>query len=116
MAFPVQNIRNAAKCKGLSLSHIEKSLGIGNGVIAKWEKNKGTPPYDRIVAIAEFLDVPVSVLTGEDIEKANEQNEMPAPISESELDNLLLQKLMDLTPDEIIKVTAYIDGLIANRK
>lgn len=63
MAFPVQNIREAAKLKGLTLAQIEKSLGIGNGVIAKWAKTKSAPPYDRIVAIAEFLEVPVSQLT-----------------------------------------------------
>lgn len=66
MAFPVQNIREAAKLKGLTLAQIEKSLGIGNGVIAKWAKTKSTPPYDRIVAIAEFLEVPVSQLTGDE--------------------------------------------------
>lgn len=66
MAFPVQNIREAAKHKGLTLAQIEKSLGIGNGVIAKWAKTKSAPPYDRIVAIAEFLEVPVSQLTGDD--------------------------------------------------
>lgn len=65
MAFPVQNIREAAKLKGLTLAQIEKSLGIGNGVIAKWAKTKSAPPYDRIVAIAELLDVPVSQLTGD---------------------------------------------------
>lgn len=51
-----------------------------------------------------------------DIHAFAEKENAPAPISESELDNLLLQKLMDLTPDEIIKVSAFIDGLIANRK
>lgn len=66
MAFPVQNIRDAAKLKGLTLAQIEKKLGIGNGVIAKWEKTKSAPPYDRIVAIADFLNVPVSQLTGEE--------------------------------------------------
>ncbi len=66
MPFPVQNIREAAKAKGLTLKNIEQALSIGNGVIAKWEKNKSSPPYDRIVAIANFLEVPVSQLTGGD--------------------------------------------------
>ena len=81
MSFPVQNIRDAAKERNMNLAQIEKALSIGNGVIAKWEKNKGTPPYDRIVAIAELLEVPVSRLTGE-----KGQKEKPSAENDTELD------------------------------
>ena len=83
MSFPVQNIRDAAKERNMNLAQIEKALSIGNGVIAKWEKNKGTPPYDRIVAIAELLEVPVSRLTGE-----KGQKEKPAPESGLSVDEI----------------------------
>lgn len=66
MPFPVDNIRSACAKRKTSLKQLEKDLGIGNGVIAKWEKAKGSPPYDRIVAIAEHLNVSVSYLTGEE--------------------------------------------------
>lgn len=65
MPFPVDNIRAACQKQGTTLAEVERALGIGNGVIAKWEKKKGSPPYDRIIAIAEHLRVPVSDLTGE---------------------------------------------------
>ena len=97
MSFPVQNIRDAAKERNMNLSQIEKALSIGNGVIAKWEKNKGTPPYDRIVAIAELLEVPVSRLTGE-----REQKEKPAPeignereVLDKIIDNMSKEELLD---------------------
>ena len=69
--FPVDNIRKACKERGTSLAEVERALGIGNGVIARWGKSKGSPPYDRIVAIASYLGVSVETLTGEE--------ETPAP-------------------------------------
>ena len=58
MAFPVQNIRDACEKKGITLAGWERKLGIGNGVIARWEKAKRnqllseptpTPPPDPAV-------------------------------------------------------------------
>ena len=69
--FPVDNIRAACKAKGTTISKMEKALKIGNGVVAKWEKSPRNPPYDRIVQIAEYLEVPVSQLTGEKEKPAN---------------------------------------------
>lgn len=64
MPFPVSNIREVCKERKTSLAEIERTLKIGNGVIAKWEYAKTSPPYDRILDIANLLDVPVSRLTG----------------------------------------------------
>ena len=75
MSFPVKNIRKACALRNTTLKQVEKDLGFGNGVIARWETAKGSPPYDRIVAIAEHLNVSVSDLTGENAEK-------PAPIGD----------------------------------
>lgn len=75
MPFPVDNIRQVCKERGTSLAEIERALKIGNGVIAKWEKNKGYPPYDRIVEIANYLNTPVSRLTGEINEKSPPQSD-----------------------------------------
>lgn len=57
MSFPVENIREACRDRGTTIAEVERVLGIGNGVIAKWEFAKRTPPVDRITAIAEYLNV-----------------------------------------------------------
>ena len=75
MPFPVDNIRAICAEKGTTLKQIEKDLGIGNGVIARWENKKGSPPYDRIIARAEHLNVSVSALTGE----VEEKEKSPTP-------------------------------------
>lgn len=69
MSFPVWNIREVCAEKGITIAEVERALKIGNGVIAKWEFGKRYPPLDRIEAIADYLEVPVSRLTG--IEKSS---------------------------------------------
>jgi transcriptional regulator with XRE-family HTH domain len=103
MPFPVENIRSACAQKGTTLAEIERDLGIGNGVIAKWKKAKGYPPYDRIQAIAKRLDVPVERLTGE-------EQKSPALRIEDEADELtddikdIIKELRDMTPAELALV------------
>ena len=65
MPFPVSNIREVCKERKTTLAEVERALGIGNGVIARWENAKKSPPYNKIVDIATLLDVPVERLTGE---------------------------------------------------
>lgn len=62
MPFPVENIREACKDKGTTIAEVERALGIGNGVIGKWENGKKSPPIDRIISLAEFLGVPLQQL------------------------------------------------------
>ena len=64
MAFPVDRIRAICKERGTTLAEVERSTGIGNGVIARWENQKSSPPIDRLRLIAAHLDVPLSSLTG----------------------------------------------------
>ena len=107
MPFPVQNIRDVCEERHTSIAEIERKLKIGNGVIARWEKGKRYPQMDRIEAIANLLKVPVSRLTGE--------TEKPAPTNGDGLDAELLKRLMSLTPEEIDKVDAFVQGILAAR-
>lgn len=68
MAFPVSNIRKRCKEKGMTLAELERKLGFGNGVIARWEKAKTSPPLDRLSAIAEELDTSLEELSKEEKE------------------------------------------------
>ena len=65
----VENIRQAAKRQNTSLKQIERDLGIGNGVIAKWAKASRMPRVDTLEAIAKHLGVTVADLTGKKEER-----------------------------------------------
>lgn len=99
---------------------VGKKLSIHPSQISRWANTGAQPRRTNLLKIADYFGVSVDDLLKEnqpfDIHVFAEKEKMPTPISESELDNLLLQKLMDLSHDEIIKVSAFIDGLIANRK
>ena len=109
MPFPVDNIRIACQKRGTTLAEVERALGIGNGVIAKWEKKKGSPPYDRIIAIAEHLGVSISDLTGEG------QKNSPLPdgreLSALQMEAVqLLEKMTDDQLRQFVRVAKAIMG------
>ncbi len=59
----LDKIKVLCKEKKTSIFKLEKQLGFGNGVIGRWDKS--VPSYERLAAVANALDVPVSYLTGE---------------------------------------------------
>ena len=93
MPFPVDNIRAACAAQNTTLAQLERELKIGNGVIARWEKAKGSPPYDRLVAIAERLNTTVEQLSSTQKEKA------PAESGERDIKAAFFDG-MGLTEDE----------------
>lgn len=73
----LDKIKALCKEKKTSISKLEKQLGFGNGVIGRWDKS--VPSYERLAAVANALDVPVSYLTGEtDDPSAGIKKERPA--------------------------------------
>lgn len=64
----VDTIKRLCKEKKTTIAAIERACGFGNGSIRKWDS--ASPAYERIKAVADFLEVPVSELTGEQKEKA----------------------------------------------
>ena len=99
MAFPVGNIRRYCKAKGITLAELERKLGIGNGVIARWEKAKASPPIDRLTAIAEELDTTIDELCKEE--------EIPASTKASGVE--VNPRYYELSESERAAVDALID-------
>lgn len=61
----VETIRTLCKKKKTSLTRLEEKLGFSNGYIGKMAKRPSSPPYDKLVAIANELGVTVADLTGD---------------------------------------------------
>lgn len=109
MAFPVDRIRDACRDRNLTLAELERALGFGNGVIAKWSKLKTSPPLDRLVAIAHYLDVPVSRITGEE--------SMDRPVlDDDELKFALWGGKADTITDEELEEVRRFAAFIAERR
>lgn len=61
----VETIRSLCKKKKTSLTRLEEKLGFSNGYIGKMAKRPNSPPYDKLVSIANELGVTVADLTGD---------------------------------------------------
>lgn len=61
----VDRINELAKKTGVSISTIEKAVGLSNGIIGKWKKQ--SPSCDKLKLVADYLNVSVDyLLTGEE--------------------------------------------------
>lgn len=55
-------IKDLANEKGVSLSELERSIGISNGSISKWEKS--SPKADTLQKVADYFNVSTDYLLG----------------------------------------------------
>ena len=62
-----ENIKSLRKAKGLSQEELAVKLNVVRQTISKWEKGLSVPDSDLLIALAEVLETPVSVLLGERI-------------------------------------------------
>ena len=66
----VEKVKAICKERKIPISRLERELGYANGYIS--QLRKGTFPSDRLIEIANYLNVSVAELT-------EEQKESPAP-------------------------------------
>lgn len=101
----VETIRALCKKKKTSLTRLEEKLGFSNGYIGKMAKRPSSPPYDKLVAIANELGVTVADLTGE--------KENPASVyTGGEVDTAKMLTYLDNLSTK--KPTVQGDGLISD--
>lgn len=106
-AKTVEIIRALCKKKKTSLTRLEEKLGFSNGYIGKMAKRPSSPPYERLVAIANELEVTVPDLTGE--------KENPASVNTGgAIDTVKMSAGLDNLSTK--KPTAQGDGLTEKQK
>jgi transcriptional regulator with XRE-family HTH domain len=90
----VEKVKALCKERKIPISRLEKELGYANGYIG--QLRKGTFPDDRLVEIANYLNVPTAYLTGE------EQKNKPAPEGELDEKRKQLIQFIRTTDDKMI--------------
>lgn len=103
----VEFVRVSCKNKNSSITKMEKDLNFANGTVGKWANGKRYPPKDKLSLVADFLQISIEELMGE------EQKEKPAP-GGSELD-ALLKECEGLSKDELEEARRYIAYLKVKR-
>ena len=112
--FPVDNIRKACADNGTSIAALERALKIGNGVIARWETQKGSPPYEKLLQIAAYLNTTVDALTGGDIKDA--AKEKAARERLTAMQEAVINLLPRLTADDLKLLLTVAKAQIAARQ
>ena len=70
----VEMIKSVCKERKIPVSRLEKELGFGNGYISQLKK--GTMPYERLIQVANYLNVSAEFLTGENENKPTNEGEL----------------------------------------
>lgn len=100
----VEYVRRLCKEKGTTVSALEKACGFANGYLNPKKMSK--LPYDRALAIANYLNVSVEeVLTGKENNKAP-TDEGERKISDKEL-KFALWGSTDIDDDDLDDVRRY---------
>lgn len=58
----LSNIRDLCKKNNITVTYLEKLMGMGAGTISRW--NKASPSFDKIMSIAEYFKISIDKLAG----------------------------------------------------
>ena len=84
-----ENIRTIRKSKGLSQQELAVKLNVVRQTVSKWEQGLSVPDSDRLIAISEVFETPVSMLLGENVIEP-EADDLKAISAKLEVINLQL--------------------------
>lgn len=99
------------KYKHGSKADFARSIGYDSGdIVSMWENGSSVSYKKKLHEIAAKYNVSVEWLKGETDEK-----NPPVPEDERKLNEDLISRLVSLTPEEMQKVDAFVQGLLANR-
>ena len=115
-----EKIRYLRIQKGMTQAELAAKLNTTKQTIGKYENQVVTNlPLNRIQELADALETTPAYLMGwgEDNNAGSENKTSPITVNSDEaaLDAELLKRLLDLTPDEVEKVDAFVQGLLAAR-
>ena len=99
------------KFKHGSKAEFARNIGYDSGdVVSMWQSGSSVSYKKKLHEISLKYGVSVEWLKGETDEK-----NPPVPEDERILNEKLISRLVSLTPEEMQKVDAFVQGLLANR-
>jgi transcriptional regulator with XRE-family HTH domain len=104
------NIRTLAAKKGYSIRQLEEKLGFGNGTFRRWNTN--SPSIDKVIKVADALNVTVEELVGKENRNKMAHN---VDIYDEGIGTLaahMKDRNHKFTPDEVDRIIGYLDGII----
>lgn len=102
--------------RGIPKKDFYRDCEITSASYSLWNTGKTQPRMKNLQRIAEYLDVTVADLLPDGAAiPEDDAKKAPTETSERELDKSLIKRLVQLTPDELRQVDAFVQGLLASR-
>lgn len=96
MEFRIREIRK--KC-GLTMKELGERVGVSESAISQYETGKRQPDYETLLKIADYFNVSVDYLLGQETEKAPEPEEQK-PLSREQIKFALFGEDAPSIPEE----------------
>ena len=107
-------LKELRESKGMTQRDFAAEFGVSKGTVGMWESGAREPrTIDEINRIADYFGVSTDYLLGRTEEKEKptpEEGDVPA------LNTRLVERLIQLSPEEQEKVEAFVQGMIAERE
>lgn len=101
------NLRMYMDRAGKTQRDMAEIVGVSTATFSEWINAKKYPRIDKIEKMADYFGILKSDLI--------EEKKSSADNSEELLDNEIIERLISLTPAELEKVDAFVQGLLASR-
>lgn len=86
-----ERIHELAKARGISIPRLEEELKLGNGTISRWSKS--SPSVSKLLPIANYFNVSIDYLIGNDTTIINNPStEVASPVELTKKDERDIQK------------------------
>lgn len=103
------------KSKNIKPGTLARTTGIPKSTIYSiLKRNNKNIDLSVMERIADALEVPVEYFHDRRRKETEENEKKPATASSDELDSDLIRRLMMLSPEELEKVDAFVQGLLAS--
>lgn len=112
-------IKQVAKSRGIPIRRLLEAVNLGPSTMNNMKNS--VPKADNLAKIADYLGCSVDYLLGREpadsgAGEGEQKNALPAASGkEDALNKELISRLVQLTPAELEKVDAFVQGLLASR-
>lgn len=104
----VENVKKLCAIKGIGPTKACKESGVGGSFISDIKRGR-VPSVANVQMLADYLGVTTSELLGEKKDGSGAVSDV-----EAALDREIISRLVQLTPEELEKVDAFVQGLLAS--
>lgn len=102
--------------KGITQLELAKIAEVSDKTVSAWEAMTRTPKVGSIRKICNHYGLELETFIDESVDNLGDIKEQPT-VSDgpSDLDREIIERLVQLTPEELEKVDAFVQGLLAAR-